>query len=256
MAAICALVSAGGSPGVTTAALALALSWPDAVIVAECDPGGGDILAGLLSGHVPASRGLMEHAIEARRDERAAAAGLDSLLIPLDSRRTRTLLPGVTDPRQGTGIARAWQSVAATLAAQQAEVIADCGRLDGGQGQPADILTAAQTVALVMRPTLRQVWLARPRVAMLTSLLGDRDRMVLLLTGGGAHSAREVSAALGVAVGAVLPDDPRTAALLSDGTGPRGRLAHAPLMRAARVAATALRARAGAQSPSPAERSV
>ena len=66
-----ALVSAGGSPGVTTAAITLALTWPSPVIVAECDPSGGDVLAGLLAGHVPAGPGLMEHAIEAGRNGRA-----------------------------------------------------------------------------------------------------------------------------------------------------------------------------------------
>ena len=76
MADVFALVSAGGSPGVTTAAIALALTWQTAVIVAECDPSGGDILAGLLAGHVPAARGLMEHAIEAGRDRHSAAIGL------------------------------------------------------------------------------------------------------------------------------------------------------------------------------------
>ena len=44
-----ALVSAGGAPGVTTSALALTLSWPSQVILAECDPSGGDILAGLFA---------------------------------------------------------------------------------------------------------------------------------------------------------------------------------------------------------------
>ena len=43
--AMFALISPGGAPGVTTTALAIALTWPWPVIVAECDPGGGDILA-------------------------------------------------------------------------------------------------------------------------------------------------------------------------------------------------------------------
>lgn len=126
-----ALVSAGGSPGVTTAALALALTWPSPVILAECDPSGGDILAGLLAGHVPAGRGLMECAMEAGRGL-AANASLVPQLVPLDEDRTRMLLPGLTDPRQATGLGTAWPAVAAALTAQPADVIADCGRLDAG----------------------------------------------------------------------------------------------------------------------------
>jgi hypothetical protein len=235
-----ALVSAGGSPGVTTAALAMALTWPSAAIVAECDPSGGDVLAGLLTGHVAASRGLMEHAIEAGRDGRAAAGALGAQLIPLDSARTRMLLPGLTDPRQAAGLASAWAAVAATLTAQRADVIADCGRLDAGSGQPLAVLAAARTVALVLRPTLRQVWSARSRVEILAELAGC-SRLVVLLTGSGTHSARDVTHALGVPVAAVLADDVRGATLLSDGIGAQRHLTSGALARSATAAGKALR---------------
>jgi hypothetical protein len=235
-----ALVSAGGSPGVTTAAMALALAWPSSAIVAECDPSGGDILAGLLTGHVPASLGLMEHAIEAGRDGYAAARALGDQLIPLDADGTRKLLPGLTDPRQAAGLGSAWPAVAATLAAQHADVIADCGRLDAGPGQPNAILTTARTVALVMRPTIRQVWSALSRVEILTQL-GVSSRLALLLTGPGTHSAREVAQALGIPVAAALPDDARSAAMLSDGVGGERSLSSGSLLRSARAAGQALR---------------
>jgi hypothetical protein len=239
---IYALVSAGGSPGVTTAAVALALAWPTPAIVAECDPSGGNILAGLLTGHVPASQGLMEHAIEAGRDGLAAARALGAQLIPLDAGRTTMVLAGLTDPRQAMGLASAWPAVGATLAAQDADVIADCGRLDAGPSQPLPILSAARSVAIVLRPTLRQVWSARPRVDILTQLVGD-SRLALLLTGRGTHSAREVAHALGVPVVAVLPDDARSAALLSDGLGGQRTLTSGALLRSAQAASRALRRR-------------
>ena len=52
---VCALLSPGGSPGVTTAALAMALTWPGPVLVAETDPSGGDVLAGFFAGQSPAT---------------------------------------------------------------------------------------------------------------------------------------------------------------------------------------------------------
>jgi MinD-like ATPase involved in chromosome partitioning or flagellar assembly len=244
-----ALVSGGGSPGVTTAAIALALTWPTEAIVAECDPGGGDILAGLLAGHVPAARGLMEHAIEAGRDRQSAAIGLGTQLVPLDRAPDKKLLPGLTDPRQAVGLAPAWPAVAASLAAQRADVIADCGRIDAGAGQPTAVIEKAHIVALVLRPTLRQVWSARSRVEILTRLLDGTDRLVLMLTGPGTHTARDVAQALQVRVAAVLPKDVRTAALLSDGTGAHRRIRTAPLVRSAKVAGAALRRHAGASSP-------
>jgi hypothetical protein len=246
---VLALVSGGGSPGVTTAALALALTWPTEVVVAECDPGGGDILAGLLSAHMPAARGLMEHAIEAGRDRHSAAIGLRAQLVPLDGTRRRTLLPGLTDPRQAVGLAAAWPAVAASLTAQRTDVIADCGRLDAGPGQPTAVIEAAQAVALVLRPTLRQVWSARSRVEILTQLLDGKQRLVVVLTGPGTHAARDVAQALQVPVIAALPADARTAALLSDGIGSRSRIRTAPLTRSARAAGAALRRHAGAPPP-------
>jgi hypothetical protein len=236
-----ALVSAGGSPGVTTAALALALTWPVPVIVAECDPSGGDVLAGLLAGHVAASWGLMEHAIEAGRDDRAATEALSSQLVALDDDRSRMVLPGLTDPRQAVGLASAWPAVASTLAAQQADVLADCGRLDAGSGQPLHVLSAAGTVAVVLRPTLRQVWAARPRIDIIAQLLGGTSRIALMLSGPGTHSARELAQALGVPVAAALPDDARSAALLSDGIGTQRILTSGSLLRSARGAGKALR---------------
>lgn len=241
MGEIYALVSAGGAPGVTTAALALALTWPSPVIVAECDPGGGDVLAGLLGGQVPARQGLTEHAIEAGRGPQAAQSILASQLIPLDASRRRMLLPGMTDPRQAMGLGPAWSAIAATLAGQPADVIADCGRLDAGDGQPVPVLLAARVVAVVLRPSLRQVWAARSRIDMLTRLFGGSGRVALLLTGPGPHSTKEIESALGAAVAARLPVDPRTAAALSDGAGGRKKLEAGQLIKAAGKAGEALR---------------
>lgn len=250
MAELYALVSAGGSPGVTTAAIALALTWPGPVILAECDPSGGDVRAGLLGGTLPAGPGLMEHAIAAGRSESAAASGVPNGLVPLTEAGTRLLLPGLTDPRQAPGLATSWPAVAATFAAQETDVIADCGRLDAGAGQPLPVLSAARVVALVLRPTLRQVWAARSRVEMVTRLTGSA-RVVLLLTGPGTHSAREVRHALGMPVAAVLPDDGRTAALLSDGIGSRRYLRTGALLKSAAAAGRALREHGEVMTPQP-----
>jgi len=162
-------------------------------------------------------------------------------LVALDADGTRMVLPGLTDPRQAAGLASAWPAVASTLIAQEADVLADCGRLDAGPGQPLAILSGADTIAVVVRPTLRQVWAARPRIEILTQLVGGTARIALLLTGPGTHTPREVARALGVPVAAVLPDDARSAALLSDGLGGRRTLGSGSLLRSARAAGDALR---------------
>ncbi len=69
-----ALVSAKGSPGVTTTALALSHAWPEVhperrVLIAECDAAGGDIATGYLRGTLDDSRGLL--ALSAQRSDDA-----------------------------------------------------------------------------------------------------------------------------------------------------------------------------------------
>ena len=235
-----ALVSAGGSAGATTTALALTLTWPRPVILAECDPAGGDIVAGLFAGHLRGPRGLLGVAFEAGRGSVAMAAGAGGHLAPLDGSGSRMFLAGLSDPRQAPGLAPAWPAIARTLASQPCDVIADCGRLDAGDGQPVSVLAEAELVAMVIRASLRQIAAARPRMEMLAQLRGGLERVGLLLVGDKGHSPAEISNTLGVRMLARIPSDTRTAAVLSDGVGRRSSLDDRPLLRAARVAGQAL----------------
>ena len=244
-----ALVSPGGSPGCTTTALAITLTWPHRVMLAECDPAGGDILAGLFAGHLPATRGLLGVAFEAGRGMAAMSAEVSAQLAGLDSSGDRTLLAGLTDPRQVRGLAPAWPAIARMLSSRSCDVIADCGRLDAGDGQPAGVLAEAKLVAMVLRSSLRQVAAARPRIEMLAQLLDGTDRLGLLLVGDKSHGAAEITRTLGVPVLAGLPLDCKTAAVLSDGVGRRTNLADRPLMRAAHAAGAAIMKTAGNALP-------
>ncbi len=226
--AIYALISPGGSPGVTTTALALALTWPQPVILAECDPGGGDVVAGLFAGHLAAPRGLLGAAFEAGRGAGAVAAELRTKLVPLDDSGTRRLLAGITDPRQAPGLSPVWPAIAAGLASQEADVIADCGRLDVGASQPLSVLAEASAVIMVLRPSLRQVAAARPRLELAAQLLSGPERLGLLLVGEGPLRSADIAKTLQTRVVGTLPDDRSTAAVLSDGAGKRNRLDRRP----------------------------
>jgi hypothetical protein len=242
-----ALLSAGGSPGVTTSALALTLSWPSQVILAECDPSGGDVLAGLLRGHLSASSGLLPLALEAGAGAEIPADTLWRQLIELDEEHNRLLLAGISDPRQSAALQSSLPWIAEALQGIQADVIADCGRLDA-VAAVRPVLAAASLAVLVLRPSLRQVSRAMPRIEMLTNLVG-RDRVVILLVGEGTAPGHEVARTLGLSVAGQLPDDPRTAAVLSDGSGRRHRMEARPLIRAATVAGRRLREAAEAAGP-------
>lgn len=236
---VCALLSAGGSPGVTTAALALALTWPSPVLVAETDPSGGDVLAGFFAGHVPGSCSLLNVAYEATTVESAAAA-VAGQLVALDTAGTRRVLPGLADPRHAATLNMTWPLLAGALAAQPVDVLADCGRLDGGPGQE-HILRVAGQIVLVLRPTLRQAAAARPRVEMLTQLKGSlAGQASLLVTGPGPLAPKELAHALGLPVLGTLPDDRKAAHVLSDGTDARRGIETSQLLRAAAVTARAL----------------
>jgi len=158
--------------------------------------------------------------------------------------RVVLLLAGLSDPRQVGSLIPVWPALAAMFATLPIDVIADCGRLDAADG-PLPVLSHADVVALVLRPTLRQVARARPRVEMLSQLLGGLERVVLLLAGDGPYAAKDVSRALGVPVLAALPADDQTAQVLSDGIGRRRRLDSRPLIRSAVLAGKQLRELAG-----------
>ncbi|MGC5051221.1 ParA family protein [Micromonospora sp. DT48] len=236
--AIIALVSAKGSPGVTTTALACALSWHRRLILAECDPAGGSILAGYLGGALDGPRGIGELAVGELRDG-TMETSFWSQLVDLDApRRERLLLPGVVDPAQAGSVTPLWQRFADFFTSLERgdppyDVIVDCGRLHV-LGPPWPLLRAASVVLVVTRAQLPDLSGTRAMVQAIERDFTEHrvtpGTLRLLLVGGG-HGKSEVSKALRLPVIARLPHDPRTAAVLSLGGTVR---ANRPLLRAAR----------------------
>jgi MinD-like ATPase involved in chromosome partitioning or flagellar assembly len=229
-----ALISAKGSPGVTTSALAFTLAWPGRCLLAECDPAGGDVLAGYLRGSLAAQRGLTQVAVAELRGR--LADEFDRQLVDLHPpHRQRLLLPGVRDPAQSATVAPVWAAIADHLRQLDSSgaVVADCGRLSSPQlGWP--VLQAADRVLLVVRGTLPSVFHAVPAVPLLHRELAERaDRLALLVVEAGPYPAREVAERLQVPLAASLPTDHRSAGALSFG-GPVHR--RRPLIRAAAAA--------------------
>ncbi|HEY2261252.1 MAG TPA: hypothetical protein VGI96_01355 [Streptosporangiaceae bacterium] len=257
--AVIVLASPGGSPGVTTTALALALSWPREVILAECDPAGGAILAGLWRGQSVASgAGLIRLALAAQKNPAAAAAAMGEETLPLaEPPSDRMVLPTPPGPAPGRRIAAAWPALAAAFATAEPDVIADAGRLDDTTAL-GPLLAGAAHVLLVCRPLIRQAAAARPRLEILAQARAARPAAALLVVGEGPYgmdAPKVLTDALGIPVRASLPSDPAAAAVLSDGTTPRRGFARSPLMRAAAILASGL-AREVAARPAPAAASL
>lgn len=234
-----AVTSAGDSPGATTTAFAMTLTWPGRVLLAECSPSGGRILRGYFRCHTPPDGGLWNLALAAVHGQDTAQNALWQQVVPLDEQRQHLLLPGLIDPFLSTELsADTWEILAETFADLPFAVLADVGPV--GPEQPFALLRAAQLVVVVMRPTLAQVAAARPRVARIRQALGAATPLGLCVIGDRPYTARDIRAQLGeFAATFNFPIDTYAAQVLSEGSDSdraRRRIEASPLLRAARSA--------------------
>jgi hypothetical protein len=238
-----------GAPGVTTTALALAAVWPRPVLLAECDPSGGDLVYRFPAAHggsLDPRRGLVTLAVAARRGlqpgqlwehTQKMAGGLD-------------VLTGVTNAEQGAGLGTLWGPLGGLFAAMSGgDVIADCGRL-GADGPQYDLVAQAAVVLLVTRPNAGDVIRLRDRAAAVAAAASARGRRgftsavaVIADQRTLRATAAEVSQALAqgdIPAGLVggIADDPKGAELLRGAWG--GRLDKTLLIRTARETAQQL----------------
>jgi hypothetical protein len=250
--AVVAISGGPGAPGATTTALALLLAWPLAegrrAVLLECDPDGGAVLAGALEGRLDAGYGLRHLAVADRRGRLAETLWEQLVDLSTDGAGNRLLLPGLTDPAQAPGLAYTWEPLVAAchdLDAAGCDVIVDLGR-NGAHGPSAPLARRADAVLVTVRTTLRGLSAARPRVAALAGDLDANgtgsDALGLILVHEGPYAAAEVGRALGAPVLGLLPYEPRSARVLSDGgdSGDR-RFVRSALMRAVRSTADEVR---------------
>ena len=168
--ALVVLASAKGAPGTTTAALALAALWPRPVLLADCDPVGGDValrMPRLDGGPLDPDVGLVSLAAAARRGLQAdtlhqhtqqVVGGLDVLV-------------GLRAAEQSAGMDPLWPLLGGALASMPGvDAIADVGRIGPGSSV-LPLLRSAHLVVLVVRPDLSSVFHTRERLAALTSTL-------------------------------------------------------------------------------------
>ena len=245
-----ALGSVKGSPGVTTAAVALGAAWPAhrQVIVAELDPAGGDLAARF---GLAAEPGLVSLATAARREAapgllerhcQALPGGLPVLAGPLAAEQAASAVELLS-----TGL------LPALAAGTETDVLADCGRLD--PGSPAlPFALHADLVLLLARPVPAELGHLAARVAALSPAC---RALAVVLAGTGPYPPAEVARSLGVRVAGVLPHDQRGAAALCGAPARPGALRRAPLLRAARnlaeAASASVAAAAGHPTPARAE---
>ncbi len=220
------LASAKHSPGVTTAALALAATWPSPrrALVLEWDPAGGDLAAqqGLaldpgLTSLAAASRHGLNPTTMASHVQRLAI-GVDALIAPASNDQAQGALSVLSD-RLGPAL----------VDLDGMDALADCGRLDL-RAPVTTLLGRADLVLLLARPTVVGVEHVRGR---LQALQGVAREMAVVLVGDRPYGAREVAACLGCEVVGTLVHDPKGAEALNTGATMHS-LRRSPLLRSAR----------------------
>ncbi len=178
--ALIVLAADKGSPGVTTAALALAAVWPRRALLAEADPAGGDLVyrsAAAHGGPLDPNTGMLSLAATARRGLAAEqlwdhsqplAGGLDVLV-------------GLAGSEQAAGFSGLWPTLGRAFASLAdspqggADVIADCGRI-GADSPVIEMFAQASLVLLLARTEPEQLARVRDRAAAVSAKLHGAHR--------------------------------------------------------------------------------
>lgn len=219
------LTSASGSPGATTTALGLALTWHRPCLLVDADPTGGSaIAAGYLRGSVAPPESMIELAL-AQQEGTGLLETLAQVSVELPGSPMR-FVPGTRSHEQARSLLGLWEPLAGALAALDEtgqDVVVDAGRL-GLFGSPEPLIDAADLTLLVTRTDLVALSGARSWAETLRDRFdraGASASLGVLLVGEGApFRAREVSRVLSVPVVAQVAWDPENAAVLSHGAPP------------------------------------
>jgi len=226
--------SVKGSPGVTTAVVAVGATWPEdhPLIVAEFDPAGGDLAARFGLTEEP---GLMSWAAAARRSSAAKELSRHVQELPGGVR----VLVAPAGSEQAVGAIRLLdgRALQGFDTSPEGDVLADCGRL--ALSRPFHpLLAETSLLMLLVRPALPDLAHLAARVEALRNQARD---VALVLAGPGLYPAKEVADTFGVEVLGQLPPDPQGAAFCSGARpGSSRTAARSPLLRAARSLADAM----------------
>jgi len=224
---IIVLTTATGAPGASTTALGLTLSWPGPALLVEADPAGTSLVPGWFRGAIdPQERNIVNLALVEHADDLTEAI-FDQAISLGDDEHQRLALLGLVDPVQAPALEerRWWEPISIALQSLSAAgyaVIIDAGRLTQGS-YPMPLLAVADQVLLVCRAELADVLRAYPIATQLKGTLtqtGNADTFGVVGIGNGGHRyypASTIAKQMGAFFAFSLPDDPHSAAALSNG---------------------------------------
>ena len=224
-----------GAPGVTTTACLVGGTWPGGrrVIIAECDPAGGDLAARFA---LSSQRGWPSFVTAVRRGGPAVS------VIPHLQQ-----LPGGLDVLVGThasgGAEAEWSPTALLAGASSSDdggidVLVDVGRLHDIAGRSGAWLDCSDVLALVLGSDAASVLHVHEHADSLRDRCGERIGLVLMA--GGSHQAAEIEQFVGISVFGELPHDAGVAAVATGTVRGRRRLERSRLTSCARQLAEVL----------------
>lgn len=240
---VVAFLSSKGSPGVTTTACLVGATWPERrrVVVAECDPAGGDLAArfALTSmGGWPTFASAVRRAgspVELAPHLQQLPGGLDVMVgthysEDLTEGRLMSLFltsaSGVSSEPGELSAGRGPDSTDGFF-----DVVVDLGRLSSAS-TGADALTdRVDAVVVVIRGDAASVMRAADRSPEIVARWGELAGLVVI--GNGRYAATEIEEFVGIPVIGELPFDPRAAAVATGVRPGDRRLLRSPLTQAA-----------------------
>lgn len=241
-----ALCSDKGSPGVTTAALALAAAWGEPAVVVEADPYGGDLALRVRTSHgevLPETPTVLSLATAAR-------TAVDAYLVARYGQSLNDqvlVVPGFGMAEQGSSVPD-WSPAAAAMAASVVPVFADVGRLHS-QSPLVSVAAAADVLMVVVRPGMGALVRLRERLIRLVPAVaetrGGPPRVFVLVVTRGRYGRGDVADVAQLlqdtAVGPFLAGvgylvlDPGGVGRLETGADPKGKsVGRTGLMKSAR----------------------
>lgn len=215
------LASAGHAPGVSALGVALALTWPEPVLLADADREPDQtVLAGYLQGVDPGGRGL-GGLLQAHRERRPLASALEAMTVPLAE--GCDFLPGFSHPGMVSLFTPAWTDFAHALEAAGRTVLVDAGRIGPG-GLPPDLVTVCSGVVVVTRSRLVDLAALRLYLPLVVAAAGA-ERVGLAVVGPGRpYGSGEIAHRFGVPVWGKLAWQPAEAEVFASGASEPRRL--------------------------------
>jgi hypothetical protein len=238
--ALVTLFSAGGSPGVTTTALGLALAWNRPALLVDADPSAPNtILTGYFKGTSIPSATLADLSVSHRQG--TLVTDLPRLAVPITGTAV-TFVPGLSRHVQASSMLPVWEPLSAALRSLEVtgqDVIVDAGRL-GLAGSPSPLIHNADLALLVVRSSIPAVFAAASWADTLREefdRVGALGNLGLIVVGPGRPSSTSsMGKALQLPVVATIDWDPSAAQVWSEGADQPRKFESAAFTKSIRAA--------------------